>query len=92
MSADHTGALIPGVCRFCHCTERNACTLANGDPCSWIDRGRTVCNSPACITAYRALLSRASFEREKATRKRTPAEIHDLIRNRGRRPRKRGAA
>jgi len=74
----------PGVCRFCHCTESNACTLPNGDPCSWFDLNRTVCNSPACITAYHALIARQKFAQKQATRKRTPAEIHELIRRRGR--------
>jgi len=82
----------PGVCRFCHCTESNACTLPTGDPCSWFDCERTVCSNPACITAFQALQARQQFLHRQATRKKTPAEIHELIRRRGRKARKHGAA
>lgn len=35
---------IPGMCRYCHCTEQRACP----EGCSWMDTGRTVCSSEAC--------------------------------------------
>ena len=46
-----TAAPVAGVCRYCSCTEENACMLAHGEPCGWIDKSRTVCNSPRCIIA-----------------------------------------
>jgi len=42
----------PGVCRYCRCTEGNACRLPDGDGCAWFDAGRTLCNSPVCLNQY----------------------------------------
>lgn len=47
----------PGICRFCGCTEYNACTSkkGTGDPfgtCSWLDETETVCNGPYCIHEF----------------------------------------
>lgn len=44
-------------CKYCGCTESNACILGLGlfgrpQTCSWIDSTKTVCNSPACIRAH----------------------------------------
>jgi hypothetical protein len=50
-------ALPAGVCRFCGCTEVDACVVDDGfGPvgCSWIDRERRVCS--ACVAAARAEL------------------------------------
>jgi hypothetical protein len=40
-----------GVCRFCGCTEAQACVFEfKGQPhaCWWVDADRTVCSSPPC--------------------------------------------
>jgi len=45
----------PGTCRFCGCTELDACVVNDGFElagCSWIDLGRTVCS--ACTAAAKA--------------------------------------
>lgn len=67
-----------GTCRFCHCTESNACKLPAGDPCSWFDATRTVCTAPGCMNAWFALQRRLMAEGSRATRKRTPGQIHAL--------------
>lgn len=51
--------IAPGQCRHCRCTEENACQLANGDPCSWIDPQRLVCSNPECIKAEQARVAAA---------------------------------
>lgn len=43
--------LLPGRCRYCSCTEDNACRLADNEPCAWWDEERTVCSNPRCIRA-----------------------------------------
>lgn len=35
---------IPGICRYCKCTELRACPGG----CTWIDAERTVCSSMPC--------------------------------------------
>lgn len=40
--------VVEGVCRFCGCTDHSACK----DGCWWLDEGRTVCSSKACVDAY----------------------------------------
>jgi hypothetical protein len=37
--------LIPGQCRWCNCTEENACP----DGCAWVDRAQTLCSGCAPI-------------------------------------------
>lgn len=90
-----------GTCRFCHCTESNACKLPDGDPCSWFTADRTVCTSPACLNAYFAEQRRLMAEGSRATRKRTPGQIHELMKEernakrraaRAKRKQQRGAA
>ena len=54
------------ICRHCKCTETNACILANGDPCCWVDVERTVCSNPSCI---RAEARRVRAEEKAAKRK-----------------------
>ena len=44
--------LEPGTCRFCGCTEQNACRLEDGEACAWADMSRTVCSAPACLVAW----------------------------------------
>lgn len=68
----------PGQCRFCRCTESNACKLPDGDPCSWFTTDRTVCTAPACLNAHFAEQRRLMAEGSRATRKRTPGQIHAL--------------
>lgn len=71
---------VSGVCRFCRCTESNPCsTPPCGEPCAWVDANRTVCSNPSCLRAWGDLKRRADFERKRRLRKRTPAEIHELI-------------
>lgn len=41
--------LVPGRCRWCGCTEENAC--ANG--CSWVERSYTLCSE--CVPLDKAL-------------------------------------
>ncbi len=77
----------PGVCRFCACTEETPCsTPPCGEPCAWADRGRTVCSAPRCLAAWARAKRMAEAERGRLNRKKTPAEIHELImrRKRGR--------
>lgn len=46
-----------GVCRFCGCTEENACTLqmwptpigVGMKTCSWADEAKTICTNPKCL-------------------------------------------
>jgi hypothetical protein len=38
----------PGVCRYCRCTERRACRLADGRSCGWLFVEATVCSNPEC--------------------------------------------
>ncbi len=47
-----------GICRYCGCTRGAYCTLAvpGGEkPCHWTDPRMTICSSPSCLEAYRAL-------------------------------------
>jgi hypothetical protein len=71
----------PGRCRFCGITEDQI----DGDRHRWLGDSRTVCAKPACIRAHYAEADRRKFEDRQRKRKRTPAEIHELIR--GRKPR-----
>ncbi|HVJ09301.1 MAG TPA: ParB/RepB/Spo0J family partition protein [Acidisarcina sp.] len=45
-----------GVCRYCDCTEENACGACevDGAPCSWANAERTVCNRPGCVEQWNA--------------------------------------
>lgn len=50
-----SAALQPGVCRYCGCTEDNACrTPPSGEPCCWVEDDRTVCSGWNCQRKYRA--------------------------------------
>lgn len=62
-----------GRCRYCHCTEKNACRIAlraegripglkASITCSWINEQETVCSAPTCVRKHRA------HERTKAMR------------------------
>jgi len=48
----------PGYCRWCHCSETNACeTGALGLTCSWANRDRTLCS--ACVPLDRSMRNAA---------------------------------
>jgi hypothetical protein len=90
-----------GTCRFCHCTEADPCRIPGGDTCAWMDGTRTVCTAPACQNAYWAESRRKSSDAAAMFRKRSPAEIHELIKqekrakrraSRAKRRQQRGAA
>jgi ParB family transcriptional regulator, chromosome partitioning protein len=40
----------PGTCRYCGCTEDNACEGG----CAWVDPQETVCSSDPCVEKYEA--------------------------------------
>ncbi len=82
----------PKVCRYCGCTEEDACTLPTGDPCSWYEATRTVCTNPGCVRKFEAVKAenRAKAAREKAERRMSSADVHDAIR-RGNKPKKKVA-
>jgi len=46
-------SLVPGVCRWCQCTETTPC--ANG--CAWVERSYTLCSE--CVPLDKALRTRA---------------------------------
>jgi hypothetical protein len=73
-----------GICRHCRCTEDDPCRLYTGEPCSWADATRTVCNNPSCLKseATRKRLVAASRPRRLMS-----ADVHALIRGRGRKRR-----
>lgn len=68
-----------GRCRFCGCTEDNTCRLPNSEPCGWLVRTQDVCNAPRCIRAWQAEQASKAAAEKLRTRRRTPAEIHQLI-------------
>ncbi|MGC1781242.1 MAG: hypothetical protein WA708_01850 [Acidobacteriaceae bacterium] len=73
-----------GVCRFCGCgaseDESHACTTPTGDLCHWHDFERTVCSNPPCIVAFDRERAQFKADRDRRNKKKTPAEIHALIR------------
>ena len=78
---------IPGVCRYCGCTEENPCHVApynDGDTCGWLyGTDRTVCSASPCIQAYkRAGIASHHAGLAKPARRLNSAEIHALIRKR----------
>jgi hypothetical protein len=44
---------VSGICRYCDCTDGEACMIA-GIPCHWIDRRKTVCSNPDCAAQWKA--------------------------------------
>lgn len=52
------GPLFPGTCRFCGCTEAEACRVppyGAEDACSWLHGTvpvRTVCTAPECMRRW----------------------------------------
>ncbi|MDR3799706.1 MAG: ParB/RepB/Spo0J family partition protein [Terracidiphilus sp.] len=41
-----------GTCKFCGCTEDDACRLEGGVNCSWVNAEQTVCSNPDCVAQY----------------------------------------
>lgn len=74
------GVIAPGgKCKYCGCTEDNACRLPEGGTCWWLVKARDVCTGPRCQTAYFAAQRKASLDAYlNRPKKRTPAEIHAL--------------
>lgn len=71
-----------GTCRFCRChgpDSDDACKVPGGDTCVWMDNTRTVCTGVACQVAYFAEFRRKSSDASARFRKRSPAEIHRLM-------------
>ena len=68
-------------CRHCQCSDLEPCRLSTGDTCEWFNSDCSVCTSPGCIKAERARLAAMV---PKPLRKKTPADIHALIRKRKR--------
>jgi hypothetical protein len=83
-----------GRCRFCGCAG-DSCRLPDGDRCNWLALDRNVCTSPPCLRAHFAVVARV---KARASRKRTPGDIHQLMqqekrdRRRAARARKKGKA
>lgn len=48
-----------GVCRYCGCSNDNACVLdsttATSITCGWVDSRRTICSADECLAKYREL-------------------------------------
>lgn len=42
--------IIPGLCRYCACTEEKPCWYCKSThgECCWYDKTRIVCSNPAC--------------------------------------------
>jgi hypothetical protein len=83
-----------GTCRFCKCTEKNACLVAvpygprEVIPCHWINPEHTVCSNPACVERY---IMEAAREARKAFAFLKRAKFRNVI-GRKRRPRNEKAA
>lgn len=72
-----------GICRYCAIAEERV----DGDRIRWLGRRRTVCNQPGCVRKFGLDIDRAEKADRRAKRKRTPAEIHELILDEKRRKR-----
>lgn len=62
-----------GICRFCGCTESNACVDATDRPCSWFNPEQTVCTTRSCVLAYRDSRAGENFIQ--------PAFLHEIQRH-----------
>ncbi|MHB8303637.1 MAG: hypothetical protein ACYDC6_12480 [Acidobacteriaceae bacterium] len=76
--------VFTGFCRVCKCSEATPCTTPTGDACHWWSYDRTVCSNPPCVRSLQRELAQAKASAKVRNKKKTPAEIHALIRNRGR--------
>ena len=77
---------MPGICQFCGITddEVDGCRIA------WVNNERTCCSKSACVRER----NRKARRRAEKPRPRTPADIHQLIKDeaKARRARYREAA
>jgi ParB/RepB/Spo0J family partition protein len=60
----------PGTCRFCGCTEDDACPGG----CSWANVEETICDSPACLARFRAEIGELPL----ATFRKTSTSVAEL--------------
>jgi hypothetical protein len=75
-------AIVLEICRHCGCSENNPCRLCTGESCNlWTTRAGTVCSNPSCVKAEAARKRLAVASRP---RRPTSADVHALIRSRGR--------
>ena len=76
MTAATTLVLTPGTCKFCGCTDAQAC--AGG--CAWIDESRTICtrcdSAESVALAYTALFEAVARQ---AWRGLSPAEAQAIV-------------
>lgn len=42
---------VQDQCRFCKCTEGDACRLESGETCWWMTKDKNLCSNPKCILA-----------------------------------------
>ncbi|HCT62081.1 MULTISPECIES: hypothetical protein [Acidobacterium] len=47
-----------GICRFCGCSDFNACREKNGRNCRWANPERTLCDSTSCLRQLGILIRR----------------------------------
>jgi hypothetical protein len=81
----------PGQCRYCRCSETSPCSYCKGTfgGVNFYDRRGTVCSQPACISQFE--IAKADAARANRPRKLNSADVHMLIRRRGRKARRRAA-
>jgi hypothetical protein len=72
-----------GVCHFCAITDAEV----DGDRVRWLDTWRTVCSQPGCIRQFEAAVAQWEFA-HRGPRKMSPAEVHELIREKAKRKRR----
>lgn len=63
-----------GVCHYCGITDADV----DGDRIGWLTPARCVCNQFACRRKFENAKRELARDLRQATRKRTPAEIHEL--------------
>jgi hypothetical protein len=64
-----------GICEFCKITDDEI----DGCRISWLDSSRTCCNKFACRKQHEQKIAAEKTARMRAARRRTPGEIHQLI-------------
>jgi hypothetical protein len=67
--------VAPGTCRHCGC-HGEACTLPDGEKCSWTDRSCTFCNAPGCQRAEVARLNAVRAARPLTKKQQLAALLH----------------
>jgi ParB/RepB/Spo0J family partition protein len=56
-----------GVCKFCDCSEEDACRLEGGVNCSWANEEQTVCTNPDCLARFRQETGQQNGEWQKTS-------------------------